>query len=52
MAQHWVEIALADYSYKVLICLIFFLPAYGLLLNGLLKVLAGKKRLGDRFSAC
>lgn len=42
MAQHWVEIALADYSYKVLICLIFFLPAYGLLLNALLRTLAGK----------
>ncbi|WP_029685336.1 7-cyano-7-deazaguanine/7-aminomethyl-7-deazaguanine transporter [Tatumella saanichensis] len=51
MAQHWVEIALADYSYKVLICLIFFLPAYGLLLNGLLKVLAGKKPVSVTDSA-
>ena len=42
MAQHWVEIALVDYSYKVLICLVFFLPAYGVLLNAILKRLSGK----------
>ena len=40
MAAHWVEIALVDYSFKVLICMIFFLPAYGVLLNSLLKRLA------------
>jgi uncharacterized integral membrane protein (TIGR00697 family) len=40
MAQNWVEIALVDYSFKVLICMIFFLPAYGLLLNAMLKRLA------------
>ncbi|WP_293773273.1 7-cyano-7-deazaguanine/7-aminomethyl-7-deazaguanine transporter [uncultured Pantoea sp.] len=40
MAQHWVEIALVDYSFKVLICMIFFLPAYGVLLNAALKRLA------------
>lgn len=42
MAQHWVEIALVDYSFKVLICMVFFLPAYGLLLNAMLKRLAEK----------
>ncbi|PKH22247.1 hypothetical protein CIG19_13150 [Enterobacterales bacterium CwR94] len=42
MAQHWVEIALVDYCFKVLICMIFFLPAYGLLLDAALK------RLGKR----
>ncbi len=42
MAQHWVEIALVDYSYKIFICLVFFLPAYGVLLNAILKRLAGK----------
>ncbi|KGD79487.1 hypothetical protein HA49_02600 [Tatumella morbirosei] len=42
MAQHWVEIALVDYSYKVFICLVFFLPAYGVLLNAILKRLSGK----------
>ncbi|MGB9095001.1 7-cyano-7-deazaguanine/7-aminomethyl-7-deazaguanine transporter [Erwinia sp.] len=42
MAQNWVEIALVDYSFKVLICMIFFLPAYGLLLNAMLKRLAEK----------
>ena len=46
MAAHWVEIALVDYSFKVLICMIFFLPAYGVLLNSLLKRLA--ERSGQR----
>lgn len=48
MAQHWVEIALVDYSFKLLICLIFFLPMYGMLLNVLLKRLAqsGKSDTG------
>jgi len=40
MAQNWMEIALVDYSFKVLICMVFFLPAYGLLLNAALKRLA------------
>ena len=43
MAQHWVEIALVDYSFKVLICMIFFLPAYGVLLNAALKRLAERQ---------
>lgn len=42
MAQNWVEIALVDYSFKVMICMLFFLPAYGVLLNAALKHLAGK----------
>ena len=33
MAQHWPEIALVDYLWKIIICALFFLPAYGLLLN-------------------
>lgn len=44
MAQHWVEIALVDYSFKVLICMIFFLPAYGMLLNAALKRLTARSR--------
>lgn len=42
MAQNWVEIALVDYSFKVLICMIFFLPAYGVLLNATLKRITEK----------
>ena len=42
MAANWMEIALVDYSFKVLICMIFFLPAYGVLLNATLKRLAEK----------
>ncbi|RWR02385.1 hypothetical protein ED28_08365 [[Pantoea] beijingensis] len=44
MAQNWVEIALVDYSFKVLICMIFFLPAYGVLLNAALRRLAEPSR--------
>ncbi|EPW0368438.1 7-cyano-7-deazaguanine/7-aminomethyl-7-deazaguanine transporter [Klebsiella quasipneumoniae] len=45
MAAHWGEIALVDYSFKVLISIIFFLPIYGVLLNMLLKRLADKSDL-------
>ncbi len=40
MAAHWVEIALVDYSFKLLISMILFLPMYGILLNMLLKRLS------------
>lgn len=40
MAEHWVEIALVDHAFKLLICIIFFLPAYGVLLSATLKHLA------------
>lgn len=40
MAEHWVEIALVDYCFKILISIIFFLPAYGVLLNIVLKRLS------------
>lgn len=33
MAAHWPEIALVDYGFKMLICGLFFLPAYGVLLR-------------------
>ncbi|MFF6010925.1 7-cyano-7-deazaguanine/7-aminomethyl-7-deazaguanine transporter [Rahnella sp. R3(2024)] len=42
MAQHWVEIAMVDYTFKVLICLVFFLPMYGMLLNMLLRRLSAQ----------
>lgn len=45
MAAHWGEIALVDYSFKVLISIIFFLPMYGVLLNMLLKRLVDKSDL-------
>lgn len=40
MAEHWVEIALVDYTFKLLIELIFFLPMYGVVLNMALKRLS------------
>ncbi|ANI29636.1 hypothetical protein PL78_07305 [Yersinia entomophaga] len=42
MAANWVEIALVDYTFKLLICLLFFLPAYGVMLNMLLKYFASR----------
>ncbi|HBV76251.1 MULTISPECIES: 7-cyano-7-deazaguanine/7-aminomethyl-7-deazaguanine transporter [Vibrio] len=39
MAQHWTEIALVDYSVKLLISLGLFVPVYGVLLNYLMKKL-------------
>ncbi|CAA0102003.1 Queuosine precursor transporter [BD1-7 clade bacterium] len=33
MAEHWVSIALADYVYKLMVCLVLMIPAYGLLLK-------------------
>ena len=37
MAANWVEIALVDYTFKLTICMLFFLPAYGVLLNVILR---------------
>ncbi len=39
MAQHWTEIALVDYSFKLLISLGLFVPMYGVLLNYLIRKL-------------
>ncbi len=43
MANHWGEISLMDYSFKILICGLFFLPLYGIILNFILKKLTAKK---------
>ncbi|MCG8709510.1 7-cyano-7-deazaguanine/7-aminomethyl-7-deazaguanine transporter [Brenneria sp. 4F2] len=40
MSANWVEIALVDYTFKLLISLIFFLPMYGVMLNVVLKRLS------------
>lgn len=37
MAINWIEIALVDYSFNLFICMLFFLPAYGLVLNFILS---------------
>lgn len=44
MAANWVEIALVDYSFKIMICMLFFLPMYGVLLNMLLKRLSSHQQ--------
>ncbi len=37
MATNWVEIAWIDYAFKLSVSLIFFIPAYGVIINKLLK---------------
>ncbi|MDE8604821.1 7-cyano-7-deazaguanine/7-aminomethyl-7-deazaguanine transporter [Marinomonas sp. RSW2] len=37
MAQHWQEIALADFAFKLIVSLGLFIPMYGILLNYLEK---------------
>ncbi|USD65346.1 7-cyano-7-deazaguanine/7-aminomethyl-7-deazaguanine transporter [Vibrio sp. SCSIO 43136] len=39
MAEHWTEIALVDYGFKLVISLGLFVPMYGVLLNYLVKKL-------------
>ncbi|HEU0276797.1 MAG TPA: 7-cyano-7-deazaguanine/7-aminomethyl-7-deazaguanine transporter [Rhodanobacteraceae bacterium] len=39
MAAHWVEIAAVDYVIKLIACTVFFLPAYGVLLAGIMRLL-------------
>lgn len=46
MAANWVEIATVDYTFKLLISLLFFLPMYGVLLNMLLKRLGRSPETG------
>ena len=33
MAANWVEIAWVDYAFKLLVSLVFFIPAYGVIVN-------------------
>lgn len=43
MAEHWLEIAFMDYSFKLAVSLLFFLPAYGLVLAWLQRRLLKAK---------
>lgn len=42
MAANWLEIAIVDYFFKIAICAVFFLPLYGIILNYILKRMAGR----------
>ncbi|OBT12912.1 hypothetical protein A9264_15640 [Vibrio sp. UCD-FRSSP16_10] len=44
MAQHWQEIALVDYVFKLIISLGLFVPMYGVLLNYLTRKLTEQSR--------
>ena len=37
MRENWIEVATVDLCFKILVCILLFLPAYGLLLNFLQK---------------
>lgn len=43
MAANWVEIASVDYVIKVVVCIMLFVPLYGMVLNAILRVLAGRQ---------
>lgn len=43
MAANWLEIAMVDYGYKLMISMLFFLPMYGVLLNKLMTRLNPSK---------
>lgn len=47
MAQHWLEIGLIDYLFKLIICTLFFLPAYGVILNILTKKLTTLQQIDE-----
>ena len=44
MATNWPQIAFVDYLFKLTICTLFFLPAYGVILNVLTKKLTTLKQ--------
>ena len=43
MAEHWMEIAAVDYAVKVTVCVMLFVPLYGLVLNAILRLLGGHR---------
>lgn len=45
MAEHWVEIATVDYGVKLVVSLLLFVPLYGVLLNAILRLLAGRAQV-------
>lgn len=47
MAAHWPEIALLDYAFKMIVSIILFLPAYGVLLSLLTETIVSGDTRGD-----
>jgi uncharacterized integral membrane protein (TIGR00697 family) len=45
MAENWVEIATVDYGVKLCVSLLLFVPLYGMLLNAILRTLAGRAQV-------
>ncbi|WP_034878648.1 7-cyano-7-deazaguanine/7-aminomethyl-7-deazaguanine transporter [Endozoicomonas montiporae] len=53
MADHWVDFFISEYGFKLSVCLVLFLPAYGVLLKYLIRVILSNKEsrpLSKRFS--
>ena len=44
MAAHWLDFSISEYGYKLLVCLLLFLPAYGVLLKFLLRLIVPDKK--------
>ncbi len=51
MAANWPHIAVVDYLFKIVICTLFFLPAYGVLLNLLTRKLTSLKQQQESLHA-
>lgn len=45
MASNWVEIASVDYVIKVMVCIMLFVPLYGVVLNAILRLLTARERV-------
>ncbi len=50
LSEHLLEIACVDYAFKVLACIVFFLPLYGILLRYLIKKLTQKTKIDHQES--
>lgn len=46
MAAHWPEIAVVDYGFKIIVSMLLFLPAYGVLLSILTEVMVSENGNG------
>ena len=44
MAQHWPEIAVVDYCFKIVVSMLLFLPAYGVVLNLLTAAMVAQEK--------
>jgi uncharacterized integral membrane protein (TIGR00697 family) len=48
MAEHWIEIATVDYTIKLAVSLLLFVPLYGMLLNAIARAVPKREALCSR----